>query len=336
MAESDVFLGDATAEKYMVSGGRDMMQKELDRIKDKLAENDIEAECFAETSFKFTVSNGEHSCKSLAFLGTGTTTDQYTYINGTAPQNANEVALTYIIADKINAKIGDTVTITTSQGNKEYMVTAIYQSMNNMGEGIRFHQDEDFDYSQAMGFFGYQIKYTDNPSEEQKNNRMELIKDMFPDYTVRDGGEYVDYMVGGIAGYMSGLKNLIVFVVLVICMLVAVLMEKSFLTKEKGEIAMLKATGFTNNSIILWQTLRIAIVMIFSALLAIALSEPLGQLAVGGIFKMMGAYNIIFDVNILETYVIYPLMVLVATVISVFITAQQVRKVSSSEINNIE
>lgn len=336
MAESDVYLEDASSEKYMVSGGRDILKNELKHIEDELAENDIEAKCFAETFFKFTVSKGEYSCKSLASQGTGTTTDQYTYIEGTAPQNTGEVALTHIIADKIHAKIGDTVTIKTSQGNKKYIVTAIYQSMNNMGEGIRLHENEEFDYSQAMGFFSYQVKYTDNPSESQINGRMELIKEIFPDYTARKGGEYIDYMIGGIAGYMGGLKSLIISVVLIICMLVAVLMEKSFLTKEKGEIAMLKATGFTNSSVILWQTLRISVVMIISVILAVILSEPLGQLAVGGIFKMMGAYNIIFDINVLETYIVYPLAIFAATVLSVFVTAQQIRKISSSEINNIE
>lgn len=336
MVESDVYLSHAgNGDNYVANNGHELLEEDLNSIKDTLSEKGIEAQCFVETMFKFTISDGEYSVKSLSFQGTGTSTDQYEYIEGTAPQNTNEVALTYIIADKIHAEIGDTVTVTTSQGEKEYIVTAIYQSMNNMGEGIRFHEDEELDYSQTMGFFAYQIKYTDNPSENQKNDRLELIKELYPDYEVMTGGEYVNSMVN-VAEYIGGIKNIVVIVVMIICILVAILMEKSFLTKEKGEIAMLKATGFTNGSIILWQTLRIAIVMVFSVLLAIILSQPLGQLSVVGIFKMMGAYNIIFDVNILETYVIYPLAVLAATVFSVFIVTQQVRSVKSSEINSIE
>jgi len=336
MSESDVYMGYSGAgHKYAANNGRELIEEDLKNIEDTLYENDIKAKCFAEALFKFTVSNGEYSTKSLSFQGTGTTTEQYEYIEGTAPQNTNEIALTYIVAEKIHAEIGDTLTVTTSQGEKEYILTAIYQSMNNMGEGIRFHQDEKFDYSQLLGFFSYQIKYTDNPSQNQIDERLELIKDIYTDYDVMTGGEYVDSMIGA-AGYIDGIKNIVVIVVMIICILVAVLMEKSFLTKEKGEIAMLKATGFTNGSIILWQTLRIAIVMVFSVLLAIALSQPLGQLSVVGIFRMMGAYNIIFDVNILETCVIYPLAVFAVTVFSVFIVAQQLRRVSSSEINNIE
>ena len=79
-----------------------------------------------------------------------------------------------------------------------------------------------------------------------------------------------------------------------------------------------------------------AIVMTAAAIIAVLLADPVGQLAVTGIFRIMGAKNIIFDVNIIQTYIIYPLIVLLCTIISVFIASQQVRKVSSSEINNIE
>ena len=76
--------------------------------------------------------------------------------------------------------------------------------------------------------------------------------------------------------------------------------------------------------------------MVLAVFIAILLSEPASQLSVGFIFKIMGANNIIFDVNVLESYVIYPLICLATTVLAVFIVAQQVRKVKSSEINSIE
>ena len=335
--KSDVFLEDLdSGEKHLFKGGHENLKEQLNEIKKTLSENGIKADCYCETTFKLGIINGDYKCKSLAFQGTNTTTDMYSYLEGTPPKNKNEIALTYITADKIHAKIGDTVTISTVSGDKDYIITAIYQSMNNMGEGIRFTEDEELDYSQAMGIFPYQVKYTDNPSSDEISKRFELIKDKFSDYTVRTCGEYVDYMIGGIAGYMSNTKLLIILIVLIINILVAVLMEKSFLTKERSEIAMLKAIGFKNSSIILWQTLRIGIVMVLAVFIAILLSEPASQLSVGFIFKIMGANNIIFDVNVLESYVIYPLICLATTVLAVFIVAQQVRKVKSSEINSIE
>ena len=40
--------------------------------------------------------------------------------------------------------------------------------------------------------------------------------------------------------------------VMIINILVVVLMEKSFLTKERGEIALMKAMGFKNHTLIAW------------------------------------------------------------------------------------
>jgi hypothetical protein len=51
---------------------------------------------------------------------------------------------------------------------------------------------------------------------------------------------------------------------------------------------------------------------------------------------MMGAKKIIFDPNILESYLIYPAIIIVATLFGVFLCAQSVRHISSNEINSIE
>lgn len=208
--------------------------------------------------------------------------------------------------------------------------------MNNMGEGIRLNDKLEMDFSKVLGFFSYQIRFKDNPSASQLSERYDKIKELFPDYKFRTAGEYVDYSIGGVAGALSDTKSFIILIVMMINTLLVVLMEKSFLTKERSEIALLKAIGFKNHSIIFWQTIRIAILMAAAVIIAVLLTEPFSQLAVGGIFKMMGSKYIVFDVNILESYVIYPLAVFAVTVLAAFISALGVRSISSQEVNNIE
>ena len=165
MADCDISLEDkASREKYSKLDGQKLQSEYLEDMEKTLAENNIPAECFAESLFKFSIQSDNHKIVSLAFIGSGTTTDQYAYIEGTPPENTNEVALSYIIADKLNVKIGDNVTIKTGGENEEYIVTALFQCMNNMGEGIRFSEKLDMDFSKALGYFSYQIKFTDNPS----------------------------------------------------------------------------------------------------------------------------------------------------------------------------
>ena len=328
-----------TQELLFSSNGRnrDMINENLDAVRKVLQDNQIEADIFQEIMFRFTVSKGDKKSSSLAFQGPGqVTADMYTYLEGTPPQNRNEVALSYVTADKIGAEIGDEVEITMGDEVRKYIVCAINQSMNNLGEGIRFYQDEDIDYNLAAGSFGIQIAYRDNPDNKILRERIELLKEAFPENDVYTAGEYINYMIGNVADQIEGVKQLILGIILCVNILVSVLMVKSFLTKEKGEIAMLKAIGFHNPALIAWQSLRIGIVLLVSILIGIAVSTPLSKLALDPVFRMMGAYSIQFEIVPLEVYVIYPLILLAATVLAAAAGALQLRKIPASEISNVE
>lgn len=315
----------------------DMINENLDNVRKTLRDNNIDADVFQEIMFRFSVSHNNKKYSSFVFQGIGgVTTDMYSYIEGTAPQNENEVALTYITAEKINAKIGDEIEIIIGDETRTYTVTALFQSMFNMGEGIRFYHGDDIDKTLAAGNFGIQIRFRDNPDKKTMNERKELLKKAYSDNDVYTAGEYISYMIGDVAGQLQGVKKLILGIIICINILVAVLMVKSFITKEKSEIAVLKAIGFKNSSLVIWQSLRIGIVLVISIIIGAAISTPLSYLTVEPIFRMMGAYSIEFDIVPLEVYVIYPFIVLFATVLAAVAGALQLNKISASETSNIE
>lgn len=337
MAECDHVIWRETLFSSGEGDNEKMINAELEKVREKLRENNIEADVFQEIMFRFGISHGDKRTNSLAFYGAGdVSADMYDYLEGTAPQNSGEVAITYMIADRIGAEIGDDVTINMGDEEKTYTVTAINQSMNNLGEGIRFYQGEQLDLDHATGSFGIQIKYADSPDAKTLGERKEILKESFGDAKVYTAGEYISYMIGDIAGQLDGVKKLILGIILCINILVAVLMVKSFVTKEKGEIAILKAIGFSNSSLARWQTLRIGIVLLISIILGTALSAPLSKLIIQPVFRMMGAYSIRFEIVPLEIYALYPLTVLIVTELAAFISAQAVRKIPASEAFGIE
>ena len=337
MAQCDAALVESgSIEKYMVADGREKLNQKISEIESDLSEKGWEADCFVEVITTVIVTKGDTELKTNGVEGINMTPDEYMYLEGTAPQNKNEIAMSYIVADKLGAQIGDTVTVKTPDGETECMITAVYQTMMSLGNNIRMYPGQTYSFQNLVGLNDLQIRFNDDPSTGEIEKRIEAIKEMYPDDKVMNAGDYVDYCVGGVGGMMDGVTGLLLPVIILIDILVAVLMEKSFLTKERGEIAMLKAIGFKNRSIILWQILRIAIVMIAAVLFSVALADPIGKLTTGGIFQMMGAKNIIFDMDVLKTFVIYPAVILAATVFSVFLTALSIRKVNSNEINSVE
>ena len=325
-----------TIEKYMVDDGREKLNARIDQIEADIKAKGWDADCFVETLSSLNVEKDGVMVKTCGIEGIGITPDKYTYIEGTAPQNKSEVALSYIVAEKINAEIGDTIKVITSKGTTQCTVTAIYQSMMNIGDNIRLYPGQSNSFRHLSGLNDFQVRFNDNPGESEISSRIETLRGMYSDAKIMTSGEYVDYCVGGVGGIMESVAALLLPIIILIDILVAVLMEKSFLAKERGEIAMLKAIGFKNRSIILWQTLRIGIVMVLATLLSIALANPIGQLTTGGIFQMMGAKTVVFSTDVFKTCILYPAIILAATVVSVALAAMSVRKVNSNEISSIE
>lgn len=336
MAKSDVYLLNENNLADFRLNGRDYIKEYLKHIETDLASKGIPASVYGETMFTYGITHQGESFNSFARQGTGIDTDQYTYMEGQPPKYENEVALTYITADYIGAEIGDSVKIKIGGNERDFVVTAIFQSMSNLGKGMRFSEDAELDYSEAIGTGPIQIKFLDQPSKQQVEQRMKDIAVWYPKDKVYNSQEYIGTQIGNVAGQLESIKQLIVVIIILINMLVAVLMEKVFITKEKGEIGMLKSIGFGNAAIVKWQTARIGIILLISTILGALLSNPLAKISTAQCFRMMGTGHIDFVIKPLEIYFIYPVMIFAVTILASVLTAFQVRRITARETNNIE
>lgn len=253
MAESDHIISRETL-FHLTDDNLAKVEEQLTEIREMFAENGIDVDVFQEVMFRSNLRRDGKLTNSLTFQGRGgITTDMYTYLEGTPPQNIHEVALTYLTAGQIGAKIGDDVEIKVGEDTDTYTVTAFTQSLNNMGEGVRFHQDVKLDYHYAAGSFGTQVNYKDAPDRDTLAQRKAMLEKLYPDAKIYTSGEYIGYMMGGgVTDQLEDMKTLILSIVLGINALVAVLMVKSFIAREKNEIALLKAIGFKNVPLTLW------------------------------------------------------------------------------------
>lgn len=330
------FINDAKQTSFMVEGGRELLEDEIEEIERKLELNNMPGQCYYESLFKFTVEKGDKSYKTYTSLGTGTTTDMYEYFEGTAPKNANEIAITQIISEKLDASIGDTVVIKQLEGDKEYIITGLYQNMLNLGEGIRFHESNDINFIQCSASMVFQIDFDEELSKKEIRERMDSIKDIMDADEVYTAGEYADNLTGSGAA-VSAVSILVLVLTIIVIILIAALMERSFIAKEKSEIALLKAVGVKDGSIIMWHTLRFVIVSIIATALALVFTVPLTKLTIDPIFNMMGAsFGIEYEIVPFEVFFVYPLIVVVTTLISAFIASLSTKKIKANECAGIE
>lgn len=325
------------AMKFMTEDGREELQKYLDEVERTLTENGMPAECMQEFMMYPIIKHGEYESKIITFQGTGTTMDMYEYTEGTPPQNSGEIALTTLTAKTLKANIGDTVIMSDQMGEREYIVTALYQSMNNKGTAARLYTEDDINYIITGGYNNMQIKFTDSPDDEEISRRIEKIKEIYPKFSnVETAGEWVKKTTG-VADALDAVKKMSAVLTIILAALITVLMERSFIAKEKAEIALMKAIGMRNSKIYAHHTVRFLIVVTAAVIVAELLGMPLTKLCIDPIFRMMGLeMGIEYLQDPVEIYIIFPIIILASTIAGAFFTSLYTRKIKSSDTANIE
>ncbi len=141
----------------------------------------------------------------------------------------------------------------------------------------------------------------------------------------------------GASDIVAGVKNFVLIISFIIIVMISVLMERSFIAKEKSEIALMKAIGFRNNAVNAHHTARLFIVGIVQYVIASLLCKPFTKLAIDPIFSMMGAVaGISYEIRPIEIFVVYPLVILAATLAGTFLTSLYTKSIKASDTSNIE
>lgn len=298
MTESDVYLTDSSRAMEIIAGTKTICETE-DEIADILTENDMPGNVYLEVWYKLpvTAKNGSFQINFLKCADTVTT--DYDYTDGSAPMKPDEIAVTKQISKKLGAEIGDRVTVKIGGEEREFIITAYFQCFNNLGECARFHQDVEIADTLMTSSFSYQITFDDHPDKAVIEERIEKLKDIFDNQNIFDTKGFVKDCMG-VGDMIAAVKNLVLMLSLIIIILLAVLMERSFISKERSEIALLKAVGFDSGSVILYHTMRFGITVIIAIVTASALLMPLTKLIIDPIFGRCIPF-MVYSINISKT-----------------------------------
>ena len=215
------------------------------------------------------------------------------------------------------------------------MIVAYFQTMNNLGNLIRLHEEAPTDLEYGSSLMAFQINFDDHPSDRVIQKRIEKIKELYGIEGVLDAAGFCSDCIG-VVDTMDAVSKLLMVITIVVVVLVTILMERSFISDETGQIALLKAIGFKDRTIILWHVYRFMIVAFFSELLAVIFTVPVTKLWCDPIWNMMGASHVKYYFNPLTLMVIYPGIILGITLMTTFVTALYTRKIKSRDIVNIE
>ena len=260
---------------------------------------------------------------------------EYTYSKGTAPVREDEIAITDKVSKELGVGIGDTITVDFGSEKKNCVVTAFFTTMNQLGDCILLNNKAPTDPKDVVVMMKYQINFKDHPSQKVIDERVQKLQKLYHTKDVMNATDYVVECMKS-ADAMDAVVRLLVIITLMVVILVAILMERSFISDEEGSIALLRAIGFSEGSIILWHVLRFMFVALAAELLAVILTLPLTHLWSDPIWAMMGQAKIHYYFKPLSLLVCYPGLILAVTLLAASLTALYTRKIKAKDIITIE
>lgn len=332
----DAYMDSADrAKKGMTGEGHTAMEEVLDDINKELKENGYDAKSCIDVQFKYkTEFDGEEY--SLNYQqGFRTKASDYVYYEGEAPKNAHEIAITETVSKNTGAKIGDSFKITMGNTTDEYVITAYFQTMNQFGDCVRLHEDAPTELRDSTSAVALGVDFADDVTPEEIDKRVEKMKKIFDCDEVYSAKDFTAASIG-VVDMLEGVAMLLLLVTIIVVILVTILMERSFISDEKSEIAILKAVGFSNGSILKWHVTRFVIVGVIAVFIAVILSIPATNLCISPIFSMMGMSDVEYEYNLVQMCLVYPLVVLAVTLIAATLTALYTKTIQCSDTASIE
>ena len=334
-AECDAHIYDTT---YFVDAFVD-----YDNYKDILAKTDImledigiEGESGMTMGFRYEVDHGDKTANEFCYVSKGLKNDLVTADEGTMPQKRDEVAMTGYALDDLDAEIGDRVSITIGDKTDEYIITGKYSSFLNGGHGIFMHPDVDLVENNNFQSMGVNIKFDGDPDDETKDEYIEKIKKAIDSEKVCTTSELVKTATQ-MSDTLNSVKQMMMMITVIVTLMIVILMERSFISKEKGEIALMKAVGIPNSSIIAQHTLRFVISAVLALIISTAVLMPASNAVMNFVSSMIGdVTGIKCNYDPLEVFFICPMILVGVTVIGSWLTALYTKTIKASDTASIE
>ena len=309
-------------------------EKTIEDTEKLLRENDMPGSCTVTLFVRGKAFKDGTQAKLRFGVLKGHTEDKLTVDEGSLPQKDDEVMLTVSAMEELGAEIGDRITAQIGDREYEFIITGRHSTFQS--KVVFLNKDFDMGSVPTNGTVGVQIKFDGDPDREQVEKNIERLRELMDTDKVVTISEMIKSFTG-ISDMLDAIKQMMIIITVIVTAMIAVLMERSFISKEKSEIALMKAVGVSSGSIIAQHTLRFVIVSLLACVISGAVLMPLSDLLMNRICLLIGdvsGIKCVFDP--IEVFVIAPLLIVGVTAASSFLTALYTRTIKASDTASIE
>ncbi len=253
------------------------------------------------------------------------------YLSGKAPEKGNDIAISYLNADKIGKNTGDKMVLLFDNKEQEFLLSGIYQDVTSGGYTAKSKYDFPELHSEKYTF---SVNLMDHTNITEKAD--EWSKIIGAGVSVDPMEEFINQTLGGVAKQLRTIVLAIVVVGACMVMLITVLFLKLRLAKDLSDIAILKAIGFSEKDIKQQYMIKIGAVSLIGILAGIILTDILGEKFVNAALSIagLGIKKVELIVNPLIQYMICPLALMALILIVTWIVVKTIHKYNIISIIN--
>jgi putative ABC transport system permease protein len=324
---------------YMGSGQSDiridLRQSEeiVDRFDRMIATiaNDPDVERFAPmvtSPFKMVQSNGEVETINIE---TGDfTLFPLDYLDGVAPQNEGEIALSFLKAQDMDKGVGDSVMLLVDGQEQTLKVRGIYQDVTSGGRTAKavLPTGLPLDPENALWY----IIYLDLKSPEKIAEKAQEYATAFAPARVSDLEGYVAQTLGNTIAQLEKVTLIAIAAGLLVSVLMTALFLKMLIARDGSQIAIMKSLGFSLRHIRIQYLTKTLFLLGIGILLGTIFANTAGQRLVSMLWTFMGAAQISFVIDPLQAYVLFPLLLMLTVSITTVFSITGIKDTSIIQI----
>lgn len=304
------------------------LETNYEKVKELLSE-DTDVEKFYEyKTVRIQTIDADSKLKNIDVDCGSNAGNELKYLEGKAPENEYEIALSYLNAEDIGKKTGDSMKIIFNGTEGDFTITGIYQDVTSGG----FTAKTKFDFSGVTATkYTFSVNLKDKSDVENKADEWSGV--LGTGVSVDPMKEFINQLLGGVERQLKLINLVIIFIASCLAMLITVLYMKLRLVMDQSEIAVLKAIGFSEKDVRKQYLIKIGFVTIAGILTGIIVTGVLGEMIVNAVLGLtgMGIKRIDLIVNPFISYLVCPilLMGLILLVTSVVLRATKKHNIVS-------
>jgi putative ABC transport system permease protein len=241
------------------------------------------------------------------------------YLEGSAPDESKEMALSYLNATELGKEIGDSLRVTYQGEELIFTVCGIYQDITYGGKTAKAAIDF------AENDVEVYIIYLDVSEGVTTQEKTDDLRGILTDSKVTPISEFVSQTLGGITDNMSLVEGAAIVISLLLNMLITVMFLQLITAREHSAIAIKKAIGFSNRDIRIQFGVRILTIQFLAIIVGTILANSLGEVIFGLMLSSMGASKIMMLVEPITAYLLCPAAQLLVVFVTVIVGTKVVK-----------